>query len=310
MGRLVEPGVDAAVASRRVRRPSPRPRAWPSDSGSREPRRPAGGGLGTDSGFRPSSRQPARKSCPPAPPIAAMRWPACRRSRSPTAGAVRESTTPVPGAAQCSPRASGRAARWRPRPDGRAPVAFKADALVGGHGRRRRRGTPRAASRSGAGLSLTPSAEVGLRQDGGDRRDGLGARHRRRPRRLGPDDGSVGRGVSVPLELQPDAVAMMTGAQLGAGHEPRHGTGLRQRVNQGLGRTDPEEIRGRGPSMPSGSPTGLLARDRERSKDAERTEHDPSGSEAGRTREPTRCNRPAAVTPAGPEACALPTPIG
>ena len=35
-----------------------------------EPRRPAGGGLGTDSASRPSSRQPARKSCPPAPPIA------------------------------------------------------------------------------------------------------------------------------------------------------------------------------------------------------------------------------------------------
>ena len=48
MGRLVEPGDAAAAASRRVRR----------------------------------SRQPARKSCPPAPPIAAMRWAACRRSRS------------------------------------------------------------------------------------------------------------------------------------------------------------------------------------------------------------------------------------
>ena len=70
-----------------------RPSALSTGSGSREPRRPAGGGLGTDSGSRPPSRQPARKSCPPAPPIAAMRWAACRRSRSPTAGAVRESAT-------------------------------------------------------------------------------------------------------------------------------------------------------------------------------------------------------------------------
>ena len=68
-----------------------RPSALSTGSGSRVPRRPAGGGLGTDSGSRASSRQPARKSCPPAPPIAAMRWAACRRSRSPTAGAVRES---------------------------------------------------------------------------------------------------------------------------------------------------------------------------------------------------------------------------
>ena len=44
--------------------------AGPSRSGSREPRRPAGGGLGTDSASRPSSRQPVRKSCPPAPPPA------------------------------------------------------------------------------------------------------------------------------------------------------------------------------------------------------------------------------------------------
>ena len=49
-------------------------------------------GRSRSSGLR-TSRQPARKSCPPAPPIAAMRWAACRRSRSPTAGAVRESTT-------------------------------------------------------------------------------------------------------------------------------------------------------------------------------------------------------------------------
>ena len=39
---------------------------------------------------------PARKSCPPAPPIAAMRWAACRRSRFPTAGAVRESAAEGP----------------------------------------------------------------------------------------------------------------------------------------------------------------------------------------------------------------------
>ena len=78
MGRLVEPGVDAAAST---------------GSGSREPRRPAGGGLGTDSASRPSSRQPARKSCPTAPPIAARRWAACRRSRSRRRG---QSVSPPP----------------------------------------------------------------------------------------------------------------------------------------------------------------------------------------------------------------------
>ena len=45
---------------------------------SREPRRPAGGGLGTAKCVAST----ARKSCPPAPPIAAMCWAACRRARS------------------------------------------------------------------------------------------------------------------------------------------------------------------------------------------------------------------------------------
>ena len=75
MGRLVEPGVDAArgvAASPTAKPAAARPSALSTGSGSREPRRPAGGGFGTDSASRPSSRQPARKSCPPAPPIAAM----------------------------------------------------------------------------------------------------------------------------------------------------------------------------------------------------------------------------------------------
>ena len=70
MGRLVEPGVDAAAAT---------------GSGSREPRRPAGGGLGTDSASRPSFP----------PPIAARRWAACRRSRSRRRG---QSVSPPPPA--------------------------------------------------------------------------------------------------------------------------------------------------------------------------------------------------------------------
>ena len=95
LGRAAKPVTPTSVP---VPRPAKPAAAWPSalstGSGSREPRRPAGGGLGTDSASRPSSRQPARKSCPPAPPIAAMRWAACGRSRSPTTGAVRESTHP------------------------------------------------------------------------------------------------------------------------------------------------------------------------------------------------------------------------
>ena len=39
-----------------------------------------------------------------------------------------------------------------------------------------------------------------------------------------------------------------------------------------------------------------MARERERSMDAERTEHEPSGSEAGRAREPGEPDRAGAVT--------------
>ena len=72
---------------------STRPRALSTGSGSREPRRPAGGGLGTDSASRPSS-----------PPAGAEVVPAGTADRGealggvsavtvPTAGAVRESAT-------------------------------------------------------------------------------------------------------------------------------------------------------------------------------------------------------------------------
>ena len=56
---------------------------------SREPRRPAGGGLGTAKCVAST----ARKSCPPAPPIAAMCWAACRRARSRLRG---QSVSPPP----------------------------------------------------------------------------------------------------------------------------------------------------------------------------------------------------------------------
>ena len=56
---------------------------------SREPRRPAGGGLATAKCVAST----ARKSCPPAPPIAAMCWAACRRARSRLRG---QSVSPPP----------------------------------------------------------------------------------------------------------------------------------------------------------------------------------------------------------------------
>ena len=110
-------GADGASAMRR------RPRARPGRAG-----RAGGGGRGaagrakrrtrppvsvsdgqargraadTDSVSRPSSRQPARKSCRPAPSIAAMALSGVSAVTVPTAGAVRESTTPR-GARRRSP---------------------------------------------------------------------------------------------------------------------------------------------------------------------------------------------------------------
>ena len=72
-GRARQRRARGVAASPTAKPAAARPSALSTGSGSREPRRPAGGGLGTDSASRPSSRQPARKSCPPAPRIAAMR---------------------------------------------------------------------------------------------------------------------------------------------------------------------------------------------------------------------------------------------
>ena len=93
---LVEPSVDAAAASRRVRRPSPRPRGGrarlSTGSGSREPRRPAGGGLGTD-----------RRVSPVVPPAGAEVVPAGTADRGDALGGMSAVTVPDCGGQSVSP---------------------------------------------------------------------------------------------------------------------------------------------------------------------------------------------------------------
>ncbi len=98
-------------------------------------------------------------------------------------------------------------------------------------------------------------------------------------------------------ELRAEIAAMMTGEQLGVGHEPRHGTAYVSSWIKAL-ENDPREIRAAAVDAQRIS-DWLMARERERSKDAERTEHEPSGSEAGRAREPGEPDRSEALTVGG-----------
>jgi len=76
---------------------------------------------------------------------------------------------------------------------------------------------------------------------------------------------------------------------LRVGHEPRHGTAYVSSWIKAL-ENDPREIRAAAVDAQRIS-DWLIARERERKKDAERTEHEPSRGEAGRTRQPIEPDR-------------------
>lgn len=87
---------------------------------------------------------------------------------------------------------------------------------------------------------------------------------------------------------------MMTGEQLGVGHEPRHGTAYVGAWIKAL-ENDPKKIRAAAVDAQRIS-DWLLARERERSKNAERTGHEPSRNDADRTPKHGKPNRSEAVT--------------
>ncbi|MCY4661758.1 MAG: zincin-like metallopeptidase domain-containing protein [Acidobacteria bacterium] len=101
--------------------------------------------------------------------------------------------------------------------------------------------------------------------------------------------GGFGSEAYAREELRAEIAAMMTGEQLGVGHEPRHGTAYVSSWIKAL-ENDPREIRAAAVDAQRIS-DWLIARERERKKDAERTEHEPSRGEAGRTRQPIEPDR-------------------
>ena len=106
--------------------------------------------------------------------------------------------------------------------------------------------------------------------------------------------GGFGSETYAREELRAEVAVMMTGEQLGVGHEPRHGTAYVSSWINAL-ENDPKEIRAAAVDAQRIS-DWLMARERERSKDAERTEHELSASEAGRTRAPGEPDRSGAVS--------------
>ena len=105
--------------------------------------------------------------------------------------------------------------------------------------------------------------------------------------------GGFGPDAYAREELRAEIAAMMTGEQLGVGHEPRHGTAYVSSWIKVL-ENDPKEIRAAAVDAQRMSDR-LMTRERERSKDPERAAHKPSGRENGTIREPGEPTRSAAV---------------
>ena len=92
------------------------------------------------------------------------------------------------------------------------------------------------------------------------------------------DHGDFGSETYAREELRAEIAAMMSGEQLGIGHEPRHGTAYVQSWVKAL-QDDPKEIRAAAVDAQRIS-DWLLARERERSLTDDQTEHErPDGGE-------------------------------
>ena len=95
------------------------------------------------------------------------------------------------------------------------------------------------------------------------------------------DHGGFGTETYAREELRVEIAAMMTGEQLGVGHEPRHGTAYVSSWIKAL-ENDPREIRAAAVDAQRIS-DWLISRERERSLGDERTEHEqPAGSDGTR----------------------------
>ncbi len=105
--------------------------------------------------------------------------------------------------------------------------------------------------------------------------------------------GGFGTDTYAREELRAEIAAMMTGEQLGVGHEPRHGTAYVSSWIKAL-ENDPKEIRAAAVDAQRIS-DWLLARERERSVADEKAEHERPEGAGGRTpeREPERPPQPA-----------------
>ena len=102
--------------------------------------------------------------------------------------------------------------------------------------------------------------------------------------------GGFGSETYAREELRAEIAAMMTGEQLGVGHEPRHGTAYVSSWIKAL-ENDPKETRAAAVDAQR-STDWLLARERERSREEDKGEHERSDSDAGQTREPRDPDRP------------------
>ena len=102
------------------------------------------------------------------------------------------------------------------------------------------------------------------------------------------EHGGFGTEAYAREELRAEIAAMMTGEQLGVGHEPRHGTAYVSSWIKAL-ENDPREIRAAADDAQRIS-DWLISRERERSLGDEQAEHERPSAGAGRTpeREPER----------------------
>ena len=111
------------------------------------------------------------------------------------------------------------------------------------------------------------------------------------------DHGGGGSETYAREELRAEIAAMMTGEQLGVGHEPRHGTAYVSSWIKAL-ENDPKEIRAAAVDAQRIS-DWLLARERERSLGDEQAEHGRPEDGAGRTPERDPERPPRAVPEVG-----------
>ena len=107
--------------------------------------------------------------------------------------------------------------------------------------------------------------------------------------------GGFGSETYAREELRAEIAAMMIGEQLGVGHELRHGTAYVSSWIKAL-ENDPKEIRAAAVDAQR-STDWLLARERERSREEDKSDHERPDGGHGQTREPRDPERPPRVAP-------------